>query len=380
MQAPTFNEVSLTKAVVFGVMFVISFIGNTATLMQMYRLRRRKSTINTLIVNLALADLLVTFFCIAGEAIWAATVQWLAGTFTCKLVKYMQVFALYLSTYITVAISLDRCVAILDPMRRNGATYRVRVMIGLGWVFSAIFSIPQAVVFHVMRGPFQEEFYQCVTFGSYKEEWQRQLYSIASLLLMFVVPLVIIGTAYGLIFTTISRKSREVSVLDSLNPLNRRKALITVLRHYGHACLCGEGCDPKLSREESIVSSCSGDVNGRGPVRSNLLRRAKRKSLRMSVVIVLAFIICWSPYYIIFICITFLDWQEIDPRTLLWFSFIGLSSSMLNPIIYGAFQLCKVMEKRRMARLLVKGDGQVPRRPLLQAPACPPPRPTRHTC
>ncbi|PVD19374.1 hypothetical protein C0Q70_19862 [Pomacea canaliculata] len=254
-----------------------------------------------------------------------------------------------------------------------------------------------------MRGPFQEEFYQCVTFGSYKEEWQRQLYSIASLLLMFVVPLVIIGTAYGLIFTTISRKSREVSafllslikaaadcnesgngprevvimmqspvpgvdsqvvhhanstpvliwhsselgpVLDSLNPLNRRKALITVLRHYGHACLCGEGCDPKLSREESIVSSCSGDVNGRGPVRSNLLRRAKRKSLRMSVVIVLAFIICWSPYYIIFICITFLDWQEIDPRTLLWFSFIGLSSSMLNPIIYGAFQLCKVHKPR----------------------------------
>ena len=66
-------------------------------------------------------------------------------------------------------------------------------------------------MFHVLRGPFQEEFYQCVTFGSYKEDWQRQLYSVASLLLMFVLPLVIIGTAYGLIFTTISRKSREVS-------------------------------------------------------------------------------------------------------------------------------------------------------------------------
>ena len=66
-------------------------------------------------------------------------------------------------------------------------------------------------MFHVLRGPFEEEFYQCVTFGSYKEDWQRQLYSVASLLLMFVIPLVIIGTAYALIFTTISRKSREVS-------------------------------------------------------------------------------------------------------------------------------------------------------------------------
>ncbi|KAL8562695.1 hypothetical protein ACOMHN_011266 [Nucella lapillus] len=78
------------KAVVFGVMFVISLVGNTATLMQMYRLRRRKSTINTLIVNLAIADLLVTFFCIAGEAVWAATVQWVAGNLACKFVKYMQ--------------------------------------------------------------------------------------------------------------------------------------------------------------------------------------------------------------------------------------------------------------------------------------------------
>ncbi|KAK7489277.1 hypothetical protein BaRGS_00019529, partial [Batillaria attramentaria] len=305
LPVPVFNEVSLIKAVVYGAMFVISFVGNTATLMQMYRLRRRKSTINTLIINLAIADLLVTAFCIAGEAAWAVTVQWVAGNVTCKFVKYMQVFALYLSTYITVAIGLDRCVAIIDPMRWQGAAQRVRIMMIFAWVCSSVFAIPQAVVFHVKRGPFKEEFYQCVTYGSYKEEWQRQLYSIASLLFMFVIPLVIIGTAYGLIFTTIS---------------------------------------------QSIVSSCSGETGSRGPVRSNLLRRAKRKSLRLSVVIVLAFILCWSPYYIIFICITFLGWKEIEPRTHLWFSVIGLSNYMLNPMIYGAFQLCKVHKHRSSRR------------------------------
>ena len=55
----------------------------------------------------------------------------------------LQVFALYLSTYITIAISLDRCVAILDPMRRQGATQRVRIMMILAWGCSALFSIPQ---------------------------------------------------------------------------------------------------------------------------------------------------------------------------------------------------------------------------------------------
>lgn len=60
---------------------------------------------------------------------------------------YFQVLSLYLSTYITVAISLDRCVAILDPMRRNGAAFRVRIMICFAWIFSALFSIPQVMSF-----------------------------------------------------------------------------------------------------------------------------------------------------------------------------------------------------------------------------------------
>jgi len=60
-----------------------------------------------------------------------------------------------------------------------------------------------------MRGPFKEEFYQCVTFGAYTARWQEQLYSTISLLLMYVIPLVTMVTAYLLIFRTIARKSRD---------------------------------------------------------------------------------------------------------------------------------------------------------------------------
>ncbi|XP_071110295.1 gonadotropin-releasing hormone receptor-like isoform X1 [Haliotis cracherodii] len=334
--APTFDEVSMTKTIVYWAMFVMSLVGNVATLIQMYRMRRRKSTINTLIVNLAIADLFVTFFCIAGEAVWAATVQWYAGNVMCKFVKYMQVFGLYLSTYITVAIGLDRCVAILDPMRRNGATVRVRVMILLAWIFSALFSVPQAIIFNVKKGPFVEDFYQCVTFGSYAGEWQSQLYTVASLLLMFVIPLVTIGTAYGLIFCTISRKSKEFTVLDGISCLAKRRRCADQWQTY-QGIMCMSGC---TGSKESITSSLSNEFS-RGPVRSNLLRKAKRKSLRMSIVIVLAFVVCWSPYYVLFICSTFF-WEEFNPRTNLWLFFIGMTNSLLNPMIYGAFQLCKV--------------------------------------
>lgn len=70
-------------------------------------------------------------------------------------------------------------------------------------------SLLQAVIFHVKRGPFKQEFYQCVTHGSYTHHWQEQLYSALSLLFMFIIPLTIMVVSYGLIFCTIARKSRN---------------------------------------------------------------------------------------------------------------------------------------------------------------------------
>jgi len=47
--------------------------------------------INLLITHLATADLIVSFFCNVTDAVWSATVQWLAGNAACKLIKFLQV-------------------------------------------------------------------------------------------------------------------------------------------------------------------------------------------------------------------------------------------------------------------------------------------------
>ncbi|GFR65886.1 corazonin receptor [Elysia marginata] len=195
----------------------------------------------------------------------------------------------------------------------------------------------ETLIFSVRRGPFKQEFYQCVTYGS-RSAWQLQLYTIASIMLLFVLPLAVIVTAYALIFTTINRKSKEHSVLDSIQ-MPATRSWVTRWVSYRHL-FCFTMCRKPLSRRASIMSTCSSDPS-RGPVRSHLLRKAKKKSLRMSFVIVLAFMICWTPYHIIFICTTIFD-MVINPIIFNYLSFVGLSNSMLNPVIYGAFQLCKV--------------------------------------
>ncbi|GBM88338.1 hypothetical protein AVEN_196975-1 [Araneus ventricosus] len=63
----------------------------------------------------------------------------------------------------------------------------------------------QAVIFRLAKGPFIEDFYQCVTYGFYTAPWQEQLYTSFSLLFMFLIPLCILITTYSTTFATIAK-------------------------------------------------------------------------------------------------------------------------------------------------------------------------------
>lgn len=148
--APQFTEESQVRTIVLAVMAVLSLVGNTATIVSIAREKRRsRSTVYTLIHHLSVADLFVTFACLTTEAVWTFTVQWLAGNLMCKLIKFMQMFSLYLSTFILVLIGVDRFTAVRYPMRRSDTQRHCSYGIIFVWVLSGVLSIPQvrAMVF-----------------------------------------------------------------------------------------------------------------------------------------------------------------------------------------------------------------------------------------
>ncbi|GFR00103.1 g_PROTEIN_RECEP_F1_2 domain-containing protein [Trichonephila clavata] len=74
--------------------------------------------------------------------------------------------------------------------------------------------------------------------------------------------------------------------------------------------------------------------------RHKILQKAKVKSLMITVVIVLTFVVCWTPYYIMMIIFMFLEPDEQfsqDLQSAIFF--FGSSTAMFNPLIYGAFHL-----------------------------------------
>ncbi|GIX71149.1 uncharacterized protein CEXT_83221 [Caerostris extrusa] len=70
--------------------------------------------------------------------------------------------------------------------------------------YLSLFLSLQAVIFRVAKGPFVEEFYQCVAYGFYTAPWQEQLYTSLSLLFMFLIPLCIHIATYTTTFATIA--------------------------------------------------------------------------------------------------------------------------------------------------------------------------------
>ena len=66
----------------------------------------------------------------------------------------------------------------------------------------------------------------------------------------------------------------------------------------------------------------------------------------MTAVIVAAFIICWTPYQVVFIIHTFVDMGDVEQRYVLWIFFFGMANSMINPLIYGAFHSCRCPRSR----------------------------------
>lgn len=152
--APQLTQSALVRVYVLSLMGVISLIGNVAIIFHFFKTRKLRrtaqktwSTIYILILHLTIADLFVTVFCIFGEAAWSYTVEWIAGELACKLVKFSQMFALYLSTYVLVLIGIDRWTAVKYPMQSLHMSNRCHRYLIIVYILSIVLSSPQVKIF-----------------------------------------------------------------------------------------------------------------------------------------------------------------------------------------------------------------------------------------
>ncbi|XP_028305187.1 gonadotropin releasing hormone receptor 4 [Gouania willdenowi] len=297
LELPTFSTAAKIRVIITFTLCAVSAVCNLMVLWAASNGGKRKSHVRILIMNLTVADLLVTFIVMPVDAVWNITVQWQAGDFTCRLLMFMKLVAMYSCAFVTVVISLDRQSAILNPLGISEAKQKSKVMLTVAWTMSVVLSLPQMFIFHNVTITVPENFTQCTTRGSFDQRWQETLYNMFTFVCLFLLPLIIMIFCYTRILIEISSRMARTNLRSR---------------------------DVHLRRSH------------------NNIPKARMRTLKMSIVIVTSFIVCWTPYYLLGLWYWLFpeEMEETVSHSLTHMLFIfGLFNACLDPITYGLFTI-----------------------------------------
>ncbi|XP_076443669.1 cardioacceleratory peptide receptor-like [Babylonia areolata] len=311
------------------VLFLVIVLGNAIVLAAICMSReRRKSRMNFFIMHLAICDMLTGPLVVLSDLIQKFTTYWYAGDALCRIHKFTQVSVMYASTYMLVALSIDRLDAVARPMHFSGSWLRAKILVGTAWLLSLVFAIPELVLFKagiLYGGP------MCMI--DLTEAWQWQAYLTPIAVTLFIIPAFIICICYVIIITIIWRSSHLLR--ETRGSRHRGK-------HREEELLNGRS-SPRSGQSEFSRSSSRG-----------IIPQAKIRTIKMTFLIVLVFIVCWSPYFIFNLCQVY----GVVPDTLQMHKLSTFIQSMAplnsaaNPVIYGVFstRICKYLRRAYLFR------------------------------
>ncbi|NXQ81718.1 GNRR2 protein, partial [Nyctibius grandis] len=294
LRLPTFSPAAQARVAVTFALFALSAGCNAAVLRAAGgRGGGRRSHTRLLLLHLAAADLLVTVAVMPLDAVWNITLQWRAGDLACRLLMYLRLLAMHASAFVTVVISLDRQAAILRPLAIARARARNRTMLCAAWLLSAGLAVPQLFLFRTVTLRPPHNFTQCTTRGSFPRRWHETLYNMLGFACLFLLPLLIMVCCYA-----------------------------RILLRMGSGLFSSRDVSLRCSR--------------------NNIPRARLRMLKMSLVIVSSFILCWTPYYLLGLWYWFCPramQKRVSPALTHILFIFGLFNACLDPITYGLFTI-----------------------------------------
>ncbi|KAK3724327.1 hypothetical protein QZH41_001816 [Actinostola sp. cb2023] len=179
----------VVKLFLYVTIFTISSVGNSIVCTIILRRKKMKTVTNYFILNLAIADLALTCICIPFDIpVQEMNYVWPYGGFMCKILYPLQTLALFASIYTLTAVSLTRYWAIVKPLRTQLSTSKTKVVIVIIWFGSLIPIVPYVHSLQLDDKNCNEK---------WKSKNMRSSYTVCLFVFQYVLPLLIIATAYA---------------------------------------------------------------------------------------------------------------------------------------------------------------------------------------
>nr|XP_020039638.1 vasopressin V1a receptor [Castor canadensis] len=304
------EELAKLEIAVLAVTFVVAVLGNSSVLLALHRTPRKTSRMHLFIRHLSLADLAVAFFQVLPQLCWDITYRFRGPDWLCRVVKHLQVFAMFASAYMLVVMTADRYIAVCHPLKTlQQPARRSRLMIAASWVLSFVLSTPQYFIFSMIEVNNVTKAQDC--WATFIQPWGTRAYVTWMTSGIFVAPVVILATCYGFICYHIWRNVRGKTAS------RQSKGAGEAARAFHKGLLVA----PFVSSVKTIS-------------------RAKIRTVKMTFVIVTAYILCWAPFFIIQMWSVWDEkfiWTDSENPSITITALLASLNSCCNPWIYMFF-------------------------------------------
>ena len=273
----------------YSLMFLLSLTGNILTVFIVLTKPYMRSVTNCLIANMAIADLLMTFSAMPYSAAYMYVgSRWFGGVMgmiTCKTLQFTVALSIAASVLTLVVIALDRFFAVVYPFKRASVIRKIWVVSTVIWVLSGLSMSPYLYYYKSLL--LQDGNHHCfVSWEPLADSWEAsRIYFAFIFIALYLIPLLIIAIFYSVV----SFKLWIRRIPGNPSAANLRHAELS-----------------------------------------------KRRTVKMLIIIVIVFSLCWLPAHLMHFFI-FFDEETYYKIPSLWqlIAFgVSQGNSAINPYLY----------------------------------------------
>jgi neuropeptide Y receptor len=292
---------------VYSILIIVGAAGNSLVVCAVARKPAMRTARNMFIVNLAVSDLLLCLITMPLTLMEILTKYWPLGRypFACKMLGTLQATSIFVSTISITAIALDRYQVIVYPTRESLQKLGAVIILSCIWVAAIILASPmffwRTLKHHDIHLPSIGIEYIAYCLEEWPVEHGRAYYSLFSLVVQYVLPIITVSVAYS----RICRKLRY---------------------RYVNSSAVGSSAKNKC---------CTSSTNRRKPKSDKRMKRTN--SLLVSISLI--FCISWLPLNIFNLVVDYWNpFGEDRQSMMIWYAvchMMGMSSACSNPLLYG---------------------------------------------